>query len=281
MPLHLLSPVSQLFPLLSRSTPLCHTILFTNNMTTLSEPSTFESFFQSALDEYQRQTEIDLRRHPLALQLDRCDSVQSVTEVLKQQAQAFREFRGGNNKIITLINHAAQALHKLSTPVVHAEAIGLPESLVKAIHTCIGILLSAVKDVSASYDALVELFESILSFLNRLDIYNKIPLTTAMIEIIVKIFVQLIFTLAVATKQIEQGRLKKFGKKLFGDNDIKAVLDRLDRLTPEEAQMTAVQTLMVVHGLFENLRQVMSDGVASEEGTQKALDNTTTYKRSD
>ena len=45
---------------------------------------------------------------------------------------------------------------------------------------------------------------------------------------------------------------------LFGDNDIKVVLDRLDRLTPEEAQMTAVQTLMVVHGLFENLRQVMS-----------------------
>ena len=51
---------------------------------------------------------------------------------------------------------------------------------------------------------------------------------------------------------------EKFGKKLFGDNDIEAVLDRLDRLTPEEAQMTAVQTLMIVHGLVENLRQVMS-----------------------
>ena len=93
--------------------------------TTLSEPSAFESLFQSALHEYQIQTGVDLRRHPLALQLDLCISVQSVTEVLQQQAQAFRQFRGGNNKIMTLIHQAAQALYKLSTPVVHAEAIGL------------------------------------------------------------------------------------------------------------------------------------------------------------
>ena len=100
-------------------------------MTTLEESSAFESLFQSALDEYENQTGIDLRRHPLALQLDGCDSVQSLTEVLQQQAQAFHEFRGGNNKIITLLKHAAQALYKLSTPVVHAQAIGLvrPKSL--------------------------------------------------------------------------------------------------------------------------------------------------------
>ena len=48
-----------------------------------------------------------------------------------------------------------------------------------------------------------------MSFLNRLDIYTKIPLTTAMTEIIVKILVQLISTLAVATKQIKQGRLSE------------------------------------------------------------------------
>ena len=118
-------PMLRLSPLLSQSTPLCHTVLFTNNMTTLSEPSAFESLFQSALGEYQIQTGVDLRRHPLAHQLDLCDSLLSVTELLQQQAQAFREFRERNNKFITLLKHVAQALHKLSTPVVHAEAIGL------------------------------------------------------------------------------------------------------------------------------------------------------------
>ncbi len=35
------------------------------------------------------------------------------------------------------------------------------------------------------------------------------------------------------------------------------VLQRLDRLTHEEAQMTAAQTLEVVYGLVENMKVVM------------------------
>jgi hypothetical protein len=46
-------------------------------------------------------------------------------------------------------------------------------------------------------------------------------------------------------------------KKLFGENDVEAILQRLDRLTQEEARMTAAQTLEVVHGLFQNMRGVM------------------------
>jgi len=43
-------------------------------------------------------------------------------------------------------------------------------------------------------------------FLNRLDIYAKFPPTAIMAEIMVKIMVELLSTLAVATKQVEQGR---------------------------------------------------------------------------
>jgi len=51
---------------------------------------------------------------------------------------------------------------------------------------------------------------------------------------------------------------EKFGKKLFRDNDIEAVLYRLDRLTPDETRAAAAQTLEIVYGLSLNLRQVMS-----------------------
>ena len=67
----------------------------------------------------------------------------------------------------------------------------------------------AVKDVSNSYDALVDLFESIESFLSRLDIYTKIPLTPAMKGVIVKIMAEVLSTLALATKQVKQGRLRE------------------------------------------------------------------------
>ena len=46
-------------------------------------------------------------------------------------------------------------------------------------------------------------------------------------------------------------------KKLLGGKDIKAVLQRLDRLTDDEARMTAVKTLEVVYGLFQTMRVVV------------------------
>ena len=57
-----------------------------------------------------------------------------------------------------------------------------------------------------SYDALVNLLESIEHFLSRLDIYTKIPPTVAMTEMVGKILVELLSALALATKQIKEGK---------------------------------------------------------------------------
>ena len=94
-----------------------------------------------------------------------------------------------------------------------------------------------------------------------------------MSDILVKIMAEVLGVLAVATKQIKQGRFSKwsivcklqytyhgtakFAKKLLGEGEIEAILQRLDRLTQEEARMTAAHTLEVVHGLVNNLKVVM------------------------
>ena len=49
----------------------------------------------------------------------------------------------------------------------------------------------------------------------------------------------------------------KFVKKLLGETEVEAVLQRLDRLTQDEARVTAAQTLEVVYGLVKNMRVVM------------------------
>jgi hypothetical protein len=51
--------------------------------------------------------------------------------------------------------------------------------------------------------------------------------------------------------------VERFGKKLLGENEIKAVLQRLDRLTLEEARTTSTETLEVVYGLVKNVKVVM------------------------
>ena len=53
----------------------------------------------------------------------------------------------------------------------------------------------------------------------------------------------------------------KLVKKLLGDNEVEAVLQRLDRLTQDEARTTAAQTLEVVYGLVQNMKTFMdTDG---------------------
>ena len=118
------------------------------------------------------------------------------------------------------------------------------------------------------------MLESIEHFLKRLDIYTKIPPTVALTEIVVKILVELLSTLALVTKQVKQGKPSeyvfseilsyltqcdtvKLVKKLFGEKDVEAVLQRLGRLTQDEARITAAQTLEVVYGLTQNIRVVM------------------------
>ena len=55
----------------------------------------------------------------------------------------------------------------------------------------------------------MDLFECLGNFLKRLEIYTAIPPTSMMTNIIVKILVELLSVLALATKQINQGRFSK------------------------------------------------------------------------
>jgi hypothetical protein len=58
------------------------------------------------------------------------------------------------------------------------------------------------------------LLESIETFLRRLEIYTKFTPTAAMAEMVVNILVELLSTLALATKQIELG---KSSESVFGE----------------------------------------------------------------
>jgi hypothetical protein len=100
-----------------------------------------------------------------------------------------------------------------------------------------------------------------------------IPPTQMLIEVVVKIMIEFLSVLALASKQIKQGRLskcavtyvlfvalcaiEKFTKILLGESEIETVLQRLDRLTQDEARITVAQTLGIVHGLVGSVKVVM------------------------
>jgi hypothetical protein len=47
------------------------------------------------------------------------------------------------------------------------------------------------------------------NFLKRLEVYTTIPLSSMMTDIIIKVMVELLSVLALATKQIKQGRFSE------------------------------------------------------------------------
>ncbi|KAH9957511.1 hypothetical protein BC827DRAFT_1385527, partial [Russula dissimulans] len=248
------------------------------------------SLFQAALDEFEKKSGINLIQHQVFTKLMTCQSVVSVIDVLHEQTTAFQSSRGDDHgKLMKWIKRIVDILHTLSTNSILVGGVGLAFPPAKAVFSGIAILLSRIKDVSASHDALLDLFESFESFLGRLDTYTKIPLTTAMTEIVVKILIELLSTISLAIQHVQQGRLsepysvhtplinvmrcRKIRKKLLGENEIKAVLQRLDRLTLEEARTTATETLEVVYGLVKNMKVVMDDGRLLMNDIHRALVN--------
>jgi hypothetical protein len=61
--------------------------------------------------------------------------------------------------------------------------------------------------VRESYDALADTFECVENFTSRLKIYTEIQPTPALTETMIKILVELLGVLALATKRVNQGRL--------------------------------------------------------------------------
>ena len=60
--------------------------------------------------------------------------------------------------------------------------------------------------MKASHDALVELFERIESFFERLAVYTQISLTTEMVGVLVKIMAEILSILSIATKEVKRKR---------------------------------------------------------------------------
>jgi hypothetical protein len=59
------------------------------------------------------------------------------------------------------------------------------------------------------------------------------------------------------SRHLSQRNAEKLVKKLLGEKEVEAVLQRLDRLTQDEARITVAQTLEVVYGLVHNMKIVM------------------------
>jgi len=97
-----------------------------HDMDDQSGTSHFRVLFESALEDYRKQTGTVLVDHPLYGRLIKCDTVESITAVLQEQAQVFLKFRGKHDgKVMKSLKCAVHVLHSLSDSTLLGEAVGL------------------------------------------------------------------------------------------------------------------------------------------------------------
>ena len=80
--------------------------------------------FEAALKDYKHQTGIELAKHPLAERLQDCNSVESATAILCEQAQDFKEFRE-KDKVLKPLKKVLTVLHILPSAADFSQDVGL------------------------------------------------------------------------------------------------------------------------------------------------------------
>jgi len=71
---------------------------------------------------------------------------------------------------------------------------------------CNSHIPQAAKDVRSSQETLIDIFGGIENFFRRLEVYTAVVPTPEMVDMMVKIMVEVLSILGIATKEIRQGR---------------------------------------------------------------------------
>jgi DNA-binding transcriptional ArsR family regulator len=93
-------------------------------MSDQSASSHLRVLFEAALEDYKRQTGIELARHPLAERLQHYNSLESVIAILREQAQDFKEFQE-KDKVLRPLKKVLTILHRLPSAANLAHHVGL------------------------------------------------------------------------------------------------------------------------------------------------------------
>jgi hypothetical protein len=212
-------------------------------MSHASASTNFQLIFNNTLKAYEKHTKNDLLAHPLAAQLQACQSPSSILLVLQQQVQELNQSRT-NERLTRWLDPTVNVLYAFSATL--GEGVGLvslrdtnssdiciltfylvgiltgesdfcgsrcppfseyPTSSLRESHSsCNAYIRQAARDVRASQETLIETFERIENFFRRLEIYTEVPPSPEMIDMMVKIILEVLSILGITTKEIKQGR---------------------------------------------------------------------------
>ena len=99
------------------------------NASSSSSSSNFQSVLNAALEAYERKTKSKLLTHPLAAQLQSCDSPTAILSVLQDLVGQFDLRRRGDERLTKWLTPTVNVLYALSSTVGQGVGLVSPNSL--------------------------------------------------------------------------------------------------------------------------------------------------------
>ena len=87
------------------------------SQTPTTSSSHFQAIFQAALKSYKKQTKKDLLAHPLASQLQSCDSTSAIIAILKSQVREFDKSRCDDERLTKWLGPTVNVLCAFSAAI--------------------------------------------------------------------------------------------------------------------------------------------------------------------
>ena len=104
----------------------------------------FQTIFQAALKSYRKQTKEDLLAHPLASQLQSCNSTTAIIALLQDQVREFDKSSSGDGRLTRWLGPTVNVLYAFSGAV--AGGVGLV-----SLYTQANVDLEAYSDIDILY----------------------------------------------------------------------------------------------------------------------------------
>lgn len=205
-------------------------------------------------------------------------SVDDLQRQLNLYNSGFSAFRAKRKAIFVAASAALRPVELVGEIAAGAASHAFAPS--QTIYAAALFLINAGHNVSATYDSIVELFDQLSDFTERLDVYVRCPLSAPLRQKVVSILVALFEVIVLATKEIRRGRLRAYFKRLIGSSSpVQPALDRLKALTQgEERQVLAdtfggVSDIGVKAGRIESIVTQVNHGVQVLQVEHRELAN--------
>ena len=193
-------------------------------------------------------------------------STNSLFKAIDSENEAFSSFRESKRGLFEVLGYALRPIELFGNLAAGGASIAFPPS--SLVFGAVSYLINAGHGVSAAYDAIQDLFESLKvrcpssyprcrssrstscsrrrqDFTVRLKVYDREDISGDLQEKLAESLTTLIEIFALSTRLLKEKRVVKFFKNVFIGNDakIQAAVERLAKLVKSEDSLVGAETL--------------------------------------